>query len=384
MKQIGRRKYNVNIEKQLEMKMPKICIMSSVHTSNDVRIYHKEIVSLKKAGFDVVFLNKERTGRDDLGVEFIRLEISKKRLKRILTSPFKMYKLAKRQNASAYHFHDPELLLTGLLLSLKGKKVIYDAHEDVSKQILQKKYIPFLLRRIISFLVGDFEKYCSRRFSAVIAATPSIQEEFKKKKCKVICVNNYPLLHEFTDIIERKKERSGVCYVGGITKERGIIEMIEAAYIAGQTLKLCGNFSSELMEYDAKNMAGWKNVEFHGFVSREKIVNVIDSSLAGLVILHPVSQYLESLPIKMFEYMAAGIPVIASNFPLWKSIIGESKCGICVDPLEPAEIANAIEYLKNNKESAQIMGETGRKLIREKYNWGIEERKLIRCYHSLF
>ena len=85
----------------------------------------------------------------------------------------------------------------------------------------------------------------------------------------------------------------------------------------------------------------------------------------------------------MFEYMSAGLPVIASNFPKWKNIIDETNCGICVNPLDPNEIAKAIEFFLTNPEKAKEMGQNGRKLIEKKYNWSIEEKKLNAFYSSL-
>lgn len=93
--------------------------------------------------------------------------------------------------------------------------------------------------------------------------------------------------------------------------------------------------------------------------------------------------YLDSLPIKMFEYMSAGIPVVASNFPLWKEIIEKNRCGVCVDPLSPKDIAKAINFIVQNPQIAQKMGENGKRAILEKYNWQIEEQKLFNIYEGL-
>ena len=85
----------------------------------------------------------------------------------------------------------------------------------------------------------------------------------------------------------------------------------------------------------------------------------------------------------MFEYMSAGLPVIASNFPKWKNIINETNCGICVNPENPDEIAKAIEFIMTHPKKAKEMGQNGRKLIEKKYNWSIEEKKLNIIYSSL-
>jgi glycosyltransferase involved in cell wall biosynthesis len=105
--------------------------------------------------------------------------------------------------------------------------------------------------------------------------------------------------------------------------------------------------------------------------------------MAGLVTLKPLVNYLDSLPVKMFEYMEAGIPVIASNFPYWKSIVEPIDCGICVDPQDPEAIRKAILELVNNPVKAHEMGKKGREAIWTKYNWSIEEQKLLSFYQRM-
>jgi glycosyltransferase involved in cell wall biosynthesis len=106
-------------------------------------------------------------------------------------------------------------------------------------------------------------------------------------------------------------------------------------------------------------------------------------SLAGLVLLHPVINYLDALPIKMFEYMSAGLPVIASDFPLWREIIEKNECGLCCDPLKPEKIAEAVQWVLDHPQEARIMGENGRRAVIEKYNWESEGKKLVKLYEDL-
>ena len=105
--------------------------------------------------------------------------------------------------------------------------------------------------------------------------------------------------------------------------------------------------------------------------------------MAGLVTFYPLPNHVDAQPNKMFEYMSSGLPVIASNFPLWKKIIEGNKCGLCVDPLDPAAIAKAIDYIVSHPDEARAMGENGKRAVYEKYNWGVESEKLISLYRSL-
>jgi glycosyltransferase involved in cell wall biosynthesis len=106
-------------------------------------------------------------------------------------------------------------------------------------------------------------------------------------------------------------------------------------------------------------------------------------SVAGLVTLHPNGNYLNAQPVKLFEYMAAGIPVIASDFPLWRRIVEDAECGLLVDPLDPRAIAAAVDWLVDNPEAAQRMGESGRKAILKRYSWDVEKRRLFQFYDAI-
>ena len=365
--------------------MSKICVMSSDHSANDIRIYLKEILSLKKAGFEVVYLNREKSGRDEKGVVFKKIKINKGALNRLLFTPLKMFRLAKKQSADAYHFHDPELLITGILLKVCGKKVIYDVHEDVPRQIINAHYLRPKRGKVIAVYYEILQRVFTRFFTMNIVAAPVVEEVFKEYKCKVICIKNYPKLEEFIVTEEGfTGEKSGVCYVGGINVQRGIFEMIEAVDLSDTVLKLVGGFGSSDLEKECISLSSWgKNIEYHGFVGREEVAKLMVESIAGLVVFLPLPNHTEAMPNKMFEYMAAGIPVIASNFPLWIEIVENGECGVCVDPQQPMEISRGITYLLENPKIAQKMGENGKKLVREKYNWGIEERKLLDFYKRL-
>ena len=152
---------------------------------------------------------------------------------------------------------------------------------------------------------------------------------------------------------------------------------------SGARLQLCGSFSEPDVEADVKQRPGWSAVDELGYLDRAAVREVLGRCVAGLVTLHPLPNYLDSQPIKMFEYMSAGIPVIASDFPLWREIVVGSQCGVCVDPMNPHEIARAIDLLVNDPERARRMGENGRAAIRDRYNWSAEERKLLRLYGEL-
>jgi len=199
-------------------------------------------------------------------------------------------------------------------------------------------------------------------------------------------INNYPLLDELvTDAVAWSTKKTQVCYVGGIGRIRGIHEMVKAMAFTDSDIRfaLGGRFSEPQFECEVRAEDGWKKTDHVGWLDRQGVKATLNESIAGLVTLHPVTNYLDSLPVKMFEYMATGLPVVASDFPFWRPIIEESQCGICVDPLDPKAIAQAIDYLAKNPTEAERMGRNGQRAVRERYNWCVEEQKLLALYESL-
>ena len=365
----------------------KIVHITTVHQRYDVRILLKECLSLAKNNW-VYLLVADGKGNEFFSnsVSIIDVGCPKNRWDRISSFRGKAYKMALQLEADIYHLHDPELLSIGLKLKKSGKKVIYDAHEDVPKDILTKHYIPFFLRLPMSFVAKIYEKKISKKIDGVIAATPFINEKFLGYGVKSVDINNYPKLDEFLDIgINWEAKKDNVCYVGGLAKVRGVQEIVDAMSFSttNSKLYLAGTFAEAELEKRVKASMGWNKVKELGWLNRDEIVKTLYFSKAGLVTLHPTVTYLNSLPVKMFEYMGAGIPVIASNFPLWKEIVEKNQCGVCVDPLDLKEIANAIDYLIRNPSVAEEMGKNGRNLVMQKYNWANEEKKLLKFYQAL-
>ncbi|MBD2569386.1 glycosyltransferase family 4 protein [Anabaena lutea FACHB-196] len=363
----------------------RVCHLTSVHPYQDTRIYVKECSTLVGAGYETHLVANDAPNEV---IEEIHLhsvpKIKQNRLLRMTKTVWHVYQQALAIQADIYHFHDPELIPLGLLLLNQGKKVIYDIHEDVPRDILSKYWIPKIWRRMISWPVEKLENFAAKRFTAIVAATPFICDRFLKLGCFAVNVNNYPLLDELslTNTSWEQKE-AVVCYVGSITETRGIFEMIEAIGKTDNCLLLGGKFAYPDQQKKAVSMTGWANVKELGWLGRKEVAQTLAKSMAGLVLLHPTVSLLDSLPVKMFEYMCAGIPVIASNFPLWKKIIESNQCGICVDPQNPQAIATAIQWVINHPHEAKQMGDNARQAIIETYNWEQESKVLLKLYKDI-
>ncbi len=319
------------------------------------------------------------------GVKVIDTGKSRGRRDRMLRATRRVLDSALDLNADLYHLHDPELLPIGLTLKRRGKRVIFDSHEDLPAQILTKPYLWSGLRAPISGAVSLFERFACGRVDAVAAATPAIQRKFAKQGVYTLDINNFPLLGELEAGVPWDTKQKEICYVGGIAEIRGIREVVAAMALSksGARLNLGGEFPKGTLRAEVAQDPGWSKVDELGFLSREDVRAVLGRSVAGLVTFLPAPNHTDAQPNKMFEYMSAGIPVIASNFPLWREIIEGSDCGLCVDPLDPSAIAKAIDWLVENPELARRKGENGRRAVHERYNWGAEEKKLLGLYERV-
>lgn len=366
--------------------MSKIAHLTSAHPRYDTRIFIKQCRSLADHGHDVTLVVADDNGDEyNEGIKIIDIGRLPGRFNRMFNTTRRIFSKAIALDADIYQLHDPELIPIGLKLKHLGKKVIFDSHEDVPKQLLGKPYLGPASLQVLSSAFSVFERFACRRFDGIIAATPFIRDKFLAINPRTVDVNNFPLIGELDAAVPWVEKQDEVCYVGGISAIRGIRQIVGACELLQSPvrLNLGGSFSEAALETEVRAYPGWCRVNALGFLDRAGVRNVLGRSVAGLVTLHPVINYLDALPVKMFEYMAAGIPVIASNFPLWREIIEGNQCGLCVDPLDPKAIAHAIDYLVINQNVAQRMGENGKKAIKEQYNWPAQAKILTDFYESI-
>jgi glycosyltransferase involved in cell wall biosynthesis len=348
-----------------------------------VRIYIKEVTSLRENGFDVSLIVSDGKG-DDLNNKIYDVGKSSNRFERLFSIHKKIFIKAMKLDCDIYHFHDPELVVVGNKLLKKGKKVIYDVHEDLPRQLLSKPYLKMFFPGIISKIVEFWENKYSRRFNLIVTATPTINERFLKVNKNSISIMNFPRLDEI-DFNESKDftQKNKVLYIGQLTEVRGIFELVNACEHLDNEFIIGGAFAEKEFEEKIKNLPGWQKVKYLGIANRENVKEQLFNSHIGIAVLYPIENYLTSYPVKMFEYMAAGLPVIASDFKLWKDIVENNNCGICVRPKSIDDMKNAIQYLSDNPQKSLQMGKNGRKLVLEKYNWDLEANKLISVYRQI-
>ena len=260
--------------------MIKVCHMTSAHGAEDVRIFHKECVSLAKVGYDVYLVERgesyEKNGVHIVGVG----EIPAGRIKRMTKGAKTVYQKALEIDADIYHFHDPELLPYGLKLKSKGKKVIFDSHEDVPAQIMDKVWIPVPFRRLVSGLYARYELYAVRRLDAV-SAVRKVAYRFQNKVNHMEIIENYPRLDDIQFHDTRFSQREPIiCYAGGISKARGEDVMIEAMRDLDSVLIIAGRHAQEEID-------GGK-IHYTGYLNRDEINALYGVSVVGLCLLRPI------------------------------------------------------------------------------------------------
>jgi len=366
---------------------PRVVHLTSVHDAFDNRIFHRECRALAKAGYDVVIVGPAARDTTTNGIRVRAVRRARNRLERITLTALAVYRRALAEKGAIYHFHDPELIPIGMLLRLGGKQVVYDVHEDVPADLADKTWLPRQVRSAAAAAAHVVSRAAERAFSGLVPAWPNIARRFRPEN--TVVVQNYPILEDL--VVERAapyQERAPVAvYMGGLGATRGIAELVAAmndeAMPADARLVLVGAFESEAFASKVRAMPGWSKVDERGWLDGDDLWHTVAGARVGVVTLSRTRAFVETMPTKLYEYMALGLPIVASDFPAWREVVAGSRCGLLVDPRDCGAIARAIAYLLRNAHEASEMGARGRAAVREHYNWETESRKLLALYDRL-
>lgn len=369
----------------------RIVQISTLHAPLDVRIFHKECRTLARAGHDVHLLVNRLPANEMYGVKFHLIEwrhtpIRPLRIRRRLRAACD---LALSLKADVYHFHDAELILIANKLRQSGAKIIYDVHEDSPQEVLDVNPDRPLYARAKHFVFKRLWRKSMAVVDHFVCATPAIASMFPSERTTTVA--NYPLLDEFVPLEAstppKMPPRPQFVFIGGISEIRGAREMVEAVNLLPRSLDarllLVGEFQPPALESKLRHLPGWSHVEARPWLPREEMIPLLRGAAGGLALFHPGPNHVAALPNKIFEYMAAGLPVIASNFPLWSDLLVREGCGITADPLDPRAIARAMESFLAQPDQSAAMGRRGQQAVWERYNWEAESAKLIDVYRKL-
>ena len=365
--------------------------LSTVHSRIDTRIFIKQVHTLSSALTEDVSLvvadglgDNHQPGQPaiyDLG------SLPPSRFTRALVGNFRVFVYFWRNMPRLVHFHDPELIPVGLLLRLRGCHVIYDVHEDAPRQTMSKHWIPVVFRWPVATAITAIEWIAGKFFSAIVPATPTIAARFPE--ATTVLVQNFPIQTELVlpDLLPYSERPLKFAYVGGIAAIRGGKEMVQSLEYVDDLpavhLEMAGDISPQSFSAELQELAGWSKVIYRGLIGRRDVARLLGSARAGLVLFQPMPNHVDAQPNKMFEYMSAGLPVIASDFPLWREIIAGAGCGLLVNPLDPRAIANALRWILEHSLEAEVMGKKGQEAVHNIYNWGRESNQLIDLYRKL-
>lgn len=366
-----------------------IAHLTSVHTPTDVRVVLRECRSLVRTGHNLILIAPDSSPHAIPEVPVCSVPRSRHRFGRLTRTVWSVYREALRRNAQLYHFHDPELLLAGVLLS-RHHKVIFDVHEDTPRQILAKDWIPAWIRPAVSAVYARLEHFAVARFSALVTAGEDITSRLAQFNPRVITIGNYPLLEEFADppSTDLARYSSGaILHCGGITSRSCVEQAVRAMELLPSNvcavLELAGASSpgSQLTRLQA--LSGWKRVRHLGLLSRSELVRRLYQASVALVLFAPAPNSAHVRSNKVFEAMAAGLPIVGPDFPAWRTFVATYHCGLVANPTKPAAIAEALSQLLTHPAEAAEMGRCGREAVIEQFNWPREEAKLLQLYEEL-
>jgi glycosyltransferase involved in cell wall biosynthesis len=359
-----------------------VMLVNATHKPLDTRIFHKEARSLKNHGFGVTIIIPQNESFEENGVKIIAVPLPKKGWEQLVKCPWNIFRKALKFSSHdcIFQIQDSELLLIGIWLKMLGRKVIYDAHEDTPLQISYQHWIPKILKGPYALFYRLLEKLAGWFFDSIIVAEPVIGKYFPRHK--TFLVRNFPSRDMFAGVghTEYANRNITLLYVGLLSKVRGVIEMLKAVKLVKETMLvkfiLGGKFAPKSLEDEVKK--NYNGVaEILPWVDYHALLNMLSDAKIGISIPHPIERYKSNYPVKLFEYMAAGLPVISSREGESSEFVREAQCGKLVDPLNVEEIAEAIKWMLSHPAEAQAMGERGRRMIIEKYNWENEFAALI-------
>jgi len=372
-----------------------IAVCSTVHQFDDPRVFHRQAQTLsKKYATHLYVCAPFRQKLINSRLKIWGLPIWEKKSDRV-RNILQLISYLWKENASVYILHDPELLIiVPFLKFFKKGKIIYDIHENYRYLMTEKLWIPEALRNIIAKLYVLIENIILHFVDMIWYPVDNIGKHYDdNRKIKKLLVPNVPDLNHFEFKVDSYPKDNILIYLGTIVEDRGIRELVLAfkkilQKFPSYKLKLIGHFLSENYKTEILNLIKEKGLEGKAeWVNRlpyREIPGILSRTKIGYINYLPTPNNMNTLSNKLFEYLSMGIPVIAPAYPNYIQILEKHNCGICVNPANIDEIANATIELLQDEQKRVRMGKTGQKLFNEKYNWEKNEANLFKAVRNLF
>jgi glycosyltransferase involved in cell wall biosynthesis len=340
---------------------------------------------LAAAGYDVTFIVPGDLDRVVDGVRILGVEKRATRSERVRYTTLDVWRAAKKLDADIYHFHDPELIPVGFMLKISGKKVIYDVHENLPNQVMEKSYLGNrYFRALVAKSVVVLEHLIGWVFDAFAVAAPSIERNFPP--AKTVLVRNFVNLSliDSIDPVERDEDSKFVIiYPGSLSRTRGIKNLIEAMpLVSGEAeLWLMGPWHSADFKSECEQTDGWDRTRYLGQKKLEQVISLVKAADAGAHLPLPTPNFADGLAVKGFEFASCSIPFVTTDEPGKRKTFGDF--ALFADARNPQNIADNISMLMLDRDLCRKLGGQGRKAVENKYSWERESTKLLDLYASL-
>ena len=393
----------------MENNVKKVCMVVSNPFVNDSRV-QREAQSLANNGYDVTvfateggkFKEEGRVGR--ITVKRLRVKnyaLTHLKFWKVYTVFYKLVGIISAERAAIYHAHDADTLLLCFLAARRNKaKLVYDFHEYWrAKNYFSKNIFEFLWTRLVKkYEYRLIEKLIAPRADALITVNDSLAEKFEKdyriKEKPVVLFNAPPYVPQnklVPSLLRRKigarKDDRLALFLGGLNRNRGLMNLIKSLDYLGQEFKMVflgyGPLKDKIGEMGKIGKYRGKVFVLDAVPSAEVPKWASGADVGVAPIQNATWSYFHSSPNKIFEYMMAGLPIACSDFPEMRRIVKENKVGVTFNPDDPQDIARAIEEIFEDPEKYREMRENSLKAVMEKFNWEIEEHKLLNLYESI-
>lgn len=368
-----------------------VCHVLSGYHRNDPRIFHRQCKSMLSFGYSVSIITNDGLPDeivDEIHIKCINSKYSSRAIN-LLFAKFQFIKLAIEMNADVYQLHSPELISLGIALKKRGKKVIYDAHEDMPRHILEKHWIPTLLRKIVSRYVEFYMRYYLKKYDGIISPHQHVVDDLLTINDNVELITNFAIVKEKIEVSREQfyEKLNILCYSGTCYLHSNQIQILNAIADMNVNYWIAGSISPNLYSEMEKNKS-FEKIKYFGRLSWEKLDEFYSNCGVGMVVLDYKMNWGGKKGTyavnKMFEYMEASLPIICSDYEMWKEVIEKYNCGLYVEPGNVDQISKAIHFMLSNPDQAFKMGQNGRKAIIEEYNWEKEEQKYFVFCSKIF
>ena len=368
------------------MKKIRVLHISTVHPAHDPRVVFKQCQTLSEA-YDVFCALPRADPSTVPAIRFIRLPYYKRVLWRLLiTCPFVLLRCLWLR-PRLVHVYVPELIPFAYVFRLMGAKVIYEVQENLHKKIHRKEINRgYFLEKAFRW----FDQLAREHFYFIFTEHAYLSTYPQLAKPHVV-IYNYPLLSflkPFVTPYSPNQQRPSLFHIGLLSFDRAIDTLIDSLAQLQIThpcfiVHLFGRrtFTTDKLEKLPAYGLVRNQLCFYGYTDQRAAFPYAAGATAGLALLKPVGDYPESYTTKLFEYMALGLPIVTSDFPLYRGIVDQYKCGFCISPYDPVQMADALAYLIEHPDEARSMGQRGQRAVEQFYNWTSEAEKLI-CFYE--